>query len=170
MTCRRLSARARGDVNGQASRRGRHWRRPPTCVQLGLMKRGRPAWCDLLKYSAECGTCRSCRKRHSMRRTRERQLGKFVHFKPRGRRVEPCDVAELVEQRRDWRISRQLYKQKRPKVVRGSASPRRLTTTFATTAVEVRSAGRMGHGLYASCPIKTGDHLCAYEGRYYGEC
>lgn len=129
----------------------------------------RQAWCDEFRFTGECGACRPCRHRQSTRDSRERKAGRFVPLRPLGRPIEPCDDEGVARQRRDWRIDRQDRKQRR-KVVRGSASPRRFTTTLTASAVEVRSAGRMGRGLFAVCASKTGDHLCVYEGRYYGEC
>ncbi len=123
-------------------------------------------WCDALKFAGECGDCRPCRARQSTRDSRARKAGRFVPLRPLGRPVERCEVESVAMQRRDWRLDRQ--GRKRRKVTRGTASPHRLTISLPTGAVEVRSAGRMGQGLFAKRPIKSGEHLCIYEGRYYG--
>eukprot|EP01043_Picozoa_sp_COSAG02_P014471 COSAG02_NODE_597_length_19775_cov_28.914312_9_plen_198_part_00 len=61
-----------------------------------------------------------------------------------------------------------LRKQRR-KVVRATPSPHHLTVVLAAcTVVEVRPTSRMGRGLFASRPIVPTEHLCIYEGRYYG--
>eukprot|EP01043_Picozoa_sp_COSAG02_P056718 COSAG02_NODE_6769_length_3370_cov_3.892999_1_plen_252_part_00 len=124
-------------------------------------------WCDALKFAGECGDCRPCRARQSTRDSRARKAGRFVPLRPLGRPVERCEVESVAMQRRDWRLDRPRG-QKRCKVTRGTASPRRLTVSLSTGAVEARPAGRMGQGLFATRPVKSGEHLCIYEGRYYG--
>lgn len=135
------------------------------CSVAGEMPR--LPWCDVLQFSGECGDCRPCRGRQSTRDSRARKVGRFVPLRPLGRPVERCEVESVAMQRRDWRLDRPRG-QKRRKVVRTTPSPRRLTISLPTGAVEVRSAGRMGKGLFASRPIAPGEHLCVYEGRYFG--